>query len=238
MVLLEQRGDAVESGGHGGGSCFGDGVQGLLLCPVVALHNAPPGNSINRTEDCPILGPVPELTIDPEIQPLLAVGLVVADPVGVGPAGPPLRAEIEALCARMARDHAGKPPAEIEGLAPARRLYRAFGIDPTSTRPSSEALLRRILQGKPFPAVNSAVDVCNLCSTSFLLPIGLYDAAKIRGDVRLRRGAPGESYPGIRKDAVNVAGRPVLVDDEGPFGNPTSDSLRTSVTDATALCSW
>jgi DNA/RNA-binding domain of Phe-tRNA-synthetase-like protein len=133
----------------------------------------------------------------------------------------------------MAAEHAGRQPSEIEGLAPARRLYRAFGIDPTSTRPSSEALLRRILQGKPFPAINSAVDVCNLCSATFLLPIGLYDTAKIRGNVTLRRGGPGESYPGIRKDAVNVAGRPVLVDREGPFGNPTSDSHRTSVDPAT-----
>ena len=82
--------------------------------------------------------------------------------------------------------------------------------------------------------MNSAVDVCNLCSTSFLLPIGLYDAARIRGDVTLRRGEPGESYPGIRKDSINVAGRLVLVDDLGPFGNPTSDSLRTSVSEATS----
>ena len=134
----------------------------------------------------------------------------------------------------MAATHAGRPPGEIEGLAPARRLYRAFGIDPTSTRPSSEALLRRILQGKPFPSINSAVDICNLCSTTFLLPIGLYDAAKIVGGVMLRQGEAGESYPGIRKDVVNVAGRPVLVDDVGPFGNPTSDSLRTCVTEATA----
>ena len=154
--------------------------------------------------------------------------------MGVGPAGAALQAEIVALCSRMTAEHSGRPPASIEGLAPARRLYRAFGIDPTSTRPSSEALLRRILQGKPFPSVNSAVEVCNLCSTSFLLPIGLYDASKIRGGVTLRQGEPGESYPGIRKDSVNVAGRPVLVDDLGPFGNPTSDSLRTCVTEETA----
>jgi DNA/RNA-binding domain of Phe-tRNA-synthetase-like protein len=176
---------------------------------------------------------VPEVTIAPEIRPLLRVGVVEAAKIRVGPAGALLRAEIEALCARMVAAHAGRPPAEIEGLAPARRLYRAFGIDPTSTRPSSEALLRRILQGKPFPSVNSAVEVCNLCSTSFLLPIGLYDAAKISGDVTLRQGEPGESYAGIRKDLVNVAGRPVLVDRAGPFGNPTSDSARTCVTDDT-----
>jgi len=174
---------------------------------------------------------VPAVTLAPGIRPLLEVGVVTASPVTVGPAGPLLQAEIAALCARMVAAHAGRAPGEIEGLAPARRLYRAFGIDPTSTRPSSEALLRRILQGKPFPSVNSAVEVCNLCSTTFLLPIGLYDAAKIDGDVTLRVGEAGESYPGIRKDLVNVAGRPVLVDAIGPFGNPTSDSLRTSVSE-------
>jgi DNA/RNA-binding domain of Phe-tRNA-synthetase-like protein len=177
---------------------------------------------------------MPALTIAPGMSALLRVGVVEAAPVRVGPAGSQLQAEIAALCARMAAAHAGRPPGEIEGLAPARRLYRAFGIDPTSTRPSSEALLRRILQGKPFPSINAAVEVCNLCSTSFLLPIGLYDAAKIEGGVTLRPGEPEESYPGIRKDSVNVAGRPVLVDDEGPFGNPTSDSLRTCVTETTA----
>jgi DNA/RNA-binding domain of Phe-tRNA-synthetase-like protein len=49
----------------------------------------------------------------------------------------------------------------------------------------------------------------------------------------LRAGAAGESYEGIRKGPVNVEGRPVLVDEEGPFGNPSSDSLRTSITGAT-----
>ena len=76
----------------------------------------------------------------------------------------------------------------------------------------------------------NAVDLCNLLSLQFLLPLGLYDAGKIAGEVTLRRGAPGESYPGIRKEEVHLEGRPVLSDAEGPFGNPTSDSLRTSVT--------
>ena len=176
---------------------------------------------------------MPTLTIDSGVSSLLKVGVVEAAPVTAGPAGAALSAEIAALCAKLSATYAGRAPGEIEGLAPARRLYRAFGIDPTSTRPASEALLRRILQGKPFPSINAAVEVCNLCSTSFLLPIGLYDANAIQGDVTLRRGEPGESYPGIRKDAVNLAGRPVLVDSAGPYGNPTSDSARTCVTEAT-----
>ncbi len=77
------------------------------------------------------------------------------------------------------------------------------------------------------------VDVCNWCSLEFQLPYGLYDASRIDGDVELRIGRDGESYPGIRKDDVHVAGRITLADTTGPFGNPTSDSARTMVTTAT-----
>jgi DNA/RNA-binding domain of Phe-tRNA-synthetase-like protein len=173
--------------------------------------------------------------IDDALAGIVRTGLIEAAPIAVAPAAAPLLGEIEATCAALAREHAGKAPAAIDGLRPSRDLYRAFGIDPTHTRPSSEALLRRVLQGKGMPRILNAVDLCNLCGLRFLLSIGLYDAAALRGLVRLRRGAPGEVYQGIRKGAVNLEGRPVLCDEEGPFGNPTSDSLRTSVTTATTL---
>jgi DNA/RNA-binding domain of Phe-tRNA-synthetase-like protein len=118
-------------------------------------------------------------------------------------------------------------------MASVRTMYRRVGLDPTRTRPSSEALLRRVRKGGGLPRINSMVDVCNWCSLEFQLPYGLYDAARIDGDVRLRLGREGESYPGIRKDEVHVEGRIALVDRLGPFGNPTSDSARTMVTTAT-----
>jgi DNA/RNA-binding domain of Phe-tRNA-synthetase-like protein len=111
-----------------------------------------------------------------------------------------------------------------------RTMYKRVGLDPTRRRPSSEALLRRVRKGDPLPRINSMVDVCNWCSLEFQLPYGLYDAARIEGDVVLRLGREGESYPGIRKDEVHVGGRITLADARGPFGNPTSDSARTMVT--------
>ena len=122
------------------------------------------------------------------------------------------------------------PPVETTAV---RTMYKRVGIDPTKTRPSSEALLRRVRKGDTLSRINSMVDVCNWCSFEFQLPYGLYDAAQIQGDVTLRIGREGESYPGIRKDDVHVGGRIALVDTRGPFGNPTSDSARTMVTTAT-----
>jgi DNA/RNA-binding domain of Phe-tRNA-synthetase-like protein len=123
-----------------------------------------------------------------------------------------------------------QPPADVAAV---RTMYKRVGLDPTKTRPSSEALLRRVRKGDQLPRINSLVDVCNWCSLEFQLPYGLYDAAHVDGDIELRLGRDGESYPGIRKDDVNVGGRLTLADARGPFGNPTSDSARTMVTTAT-----
>ena len=136
----------------------------------------------------------------------------------------PLLADAEA----RVRAH---PPDETLSV---RTMYKRIGLDPTKTRPSNEALLRRVRKGQPLPRVNALVDVINWCSVEFQLPYGLYDRAHIRGPVTLRLGRDGEEYAGIRKDTVHVAGRMTLVDDEGPFGNPTSDSARTMVTTATS----
>jgi DNA/RNA-binding domain of Phe-tRNA-synthetase-like protein len=132
----------------------------------------------------------------------------------------PLLAEAEARVR-------ARPPEESASV---RRMYKRVGLDPTKTRPSNEALLRRVRKGQPLPRINSLVDVINWCSFEFQLPYGLYDSAQIKGDVTMRLGKEGEEYAGIRKDAVHVAGRITLADDVGPFGNPTSDSARTMVT--------
>jgi DNA/RNA-binding domain of Phe-tRNA-synthetase-like protein len=126
---------------------------------------------------------------------------------------------------------AGEPDVEITTAV--RTMYKRVGLDPTKTRPSSEALLRRVRKGDELPRINSLVDVINWCSLETRLPFGLYDLNRIEGDVTLRLGAEGEAYAGIRKDAVHVAGRLTLADATGPFGNPTSDSARTMVTTAT-----
>lgn len=123
------------------------------------------------------------------------------------------------------------PPEDTPAV---RTMYKRVGIDPTKTRPSSEALLRRIRKGDSLPRINSMVDVCNWCSLELQLPYGLYDMASVSGDtVEMRIGRDGESYAGIRKDAVHVGGRICLADAQGAFGNPTSDSARTMVTTAT-----
>jgi len=165
------------------------------------------------------------LALDDALRGVLALGLLEAEGAVLGSNPPELVAERDQAVARLA----GKATADIPGVAETRALFHQLDLDPTRTRPSSEALLRRVLQGKGLPQVNTAVDVCNLCSLEDQIPLGLYDRDQIHGSVRARVGREGEGYPGIRKQRVNLGGRLLLADEEGPFGAPTSDSLRTAV---------
>jgi DNA/RNA-binding domain of Phe-tRNA-synthetase-like protein len=169
------------------------------------------------------------LTVDDALLGTLALGVLEAENVSLDPLSREFLDARDQLVQKLVGSYAGRQPADIPGVAEARSLFHRLGIDPTKTRPSSEALLRRVLQGKGLPTVNSAVDVCNLCSLEHQLPLGLYDRDKIRGAVHVRVGREGEDYDGIRKQRVHLGGRLLLADEDGPFGAPTSDSLRTSV---------
>ncbi|HWI20329.1 MAG TPA: phenylalanine--tRNA ligase beta subunit-related protein [Vicinamibacterales bacterium] len=164
-------------------------------------------------------------TLSPELASIVRPGVIW----WTGATVVPHEQRLDALLAEAEARVRATPPAEVASV---RTMYKKVGIDPTKTRPSNEALLRRVRKGDTIPRINSAVDIVNWCSLEFQLPYGLYDFSKVSGPVTMRLGAEGESYPGIRKDDVNVGGRITVADAIGPFGNPTSDSARTMVTPA------
>ncbi len=174
-----------------------------------------------------------QLVTDETLRGVLALGLLEADGLSNEPLPPAFRAERDAVVARWLNAYGGRQPSDVPGVAETRALFHALDIDPTKHRPSSEALLRRVLQGRGLPEVLPVVDVCNLASLEHQLPLGLYDRDRVRGIVAVRVGRDGEGYEGIRKQRVNLRGRLLLADEHGPFGAPTSDSLRTSVTRST-----
>lgn len=154
-------------------------------------------------------------------------------PVNVEPAGEVLQhfiqKELENIVTRLALENIHDLPA----LHATRAAYKTLGKDPSRYRPSAEALLRRVVQGKGLYEINNVVDALNLISVKTGFSIGGYDAAKINGPVRLGRGEEGEPYEAIGRGTLNIEGLPVLRDDSGVFGSPTSDSLRTMVTPET-----
>jgi DNA/RNA-binding domain of Phe-tRNA-synthetase-like protein len=168
------------------------------------------------------------VTVSPDVAGIVVPGVIVRSAVTVHAhdirLDAPLAAAAESLRMAIGLEDA---------TAATRTMYKRCGIDPTKTRPSSEALLRRVRKGDPLPRVNGLVDIINWCSAETQIAFGLYDLERVQPPVTLRLGAAGEGYDGIRKDRVNVEGRLTLADAHGPFGNPTSDSARTMTTPET-----
>ncbi len=167
--------------------------------------------------------------------PGVKLGIVEADNVRFELVNPALAEEMDAVCERIRRTHTVEQVAALESVRAVRTMFRTWGVDPSRYRPSSEALLRRVVQGKGLYRISNIVDTCNLDSIETGWPFGLYDRATLAPPVMLRLGEPGETYEGIGKQTWHLAGRPVLVDSRGPFGAPISDSTRTMITEATRL---
>ena len=213
--------------------------------------------SVRKVAPPPAAAGLPAIAVARELSGAVRPGVLVfgglavrrSSPAAPAPAGeaPAVVAEtarsggeapaVVAETARSAGEPAGAPgaldPRAEARIALVRAMYRRFGIDPTRTRPSSEALWRRVRRGLPWPRINTLVDAGNRCSCETQLPFGLYDLDRVAGRVELRAGAAGDQYPGIGKPVVHLAGRPALFDARGPFGNPTSDSARTMITTST-----
>lgn len=123
---------------------------------------------------------------------------------------------------------------------PLFRAYRDFfwkiGIDPTKIRPASEALIRRILQGKPIPSVNTLVDAYNLASIKSGIPLAAFDKEMVEGDLQIRFAKKGERFLGIgMKEPIELDGNEIVVSDSRKLIAiyPYRDSDATKVTEST-----
>ena len=118
----------------------------------------------------------------------------------------------------------------VENISSSKKAYKSLGKDPNRYRVSSEALYRRIKQGKGLYQINTVVDTNNLISLETGFSAGSYDLKNVKGNIVLRKGVEGETYKGIGKDDINIENLPLLTDEEGAFGSPTSDSTKAMVT--------
>ena len=141
-----------------------------------------------------------------------------------------LWAEIEAFGAQYKAEYTTETIKQISGIEATRRVYRACGKDPSRYRPASEALIRRMLQGKKLYQIDTLVDLINLASIAYGYSIGGFDADKFSGDtLTLGVGREGEPFEGIGRGMLNIAGLPVYRDAIGGVGTPTSDNERTKI---------
>jgi DNA/RNA-binding domain of Phe-tRNA-synthetase-like protein len=178
------------------------------------------------------------ISIAGELRGAARVSILQIDGVRVGETPVELRDRLHGLAEECARRYKDQALGEIPTVRQIRAIFHKTGLDPTRYRPSSESLLRRAVKGKGLYFINSVVDLVNYFSLKLLWPIGLYDADHLRPPIEWRAGREGETYEGIGRDRLNLTRFPVLVDQEGPFGSPISDSMRTRVADACTRILW
>ena len=174
-----------------------------------------------------------EIIVSQEIETVCPtfVGACVEAEVKNSPYCQELWDEIHALGEKYKQTLTTESLKEISGIAATRKVYRACGKDPSRYRPASEALIRRMLQGKALYQIDTLVDLVNLASIAYGYSIGGFDADKFVGcTLTLGVGKAGEPYEGIGRGMINIEGLPVYRDEKGGVGTPTSDNERTKMT--------
>src|SRR5437899_1752798 len=179
-----------------------------------------------------------EVHIAEEFAGAASVGILEMDGLHVQESPEELKAMLNELAEEFAKKYKDQPLGEIFTVKKIRSIFHRSGLDPTRYRPSSESLLRRAVKAKGLYFINSVVDLVNYFYFKMLWPMGLYDADKIKPPITWRVGQEGETYAGIGRDQLNLARFPLLVDQDGPFGSPISDSMRTRVMEDCRRILW
>ncbi len=136
---------------------------------------------------------------------------------------------IEAECTHIQQTLKAEEITLQSEIAAARVAYKQCGKDPSRYRPSADSLMRRIVKGLGLYQVNNVVEVLNLVSLQTGFSIGGYNGSCLKGSIFMDIGRAEEVYTGIGRGELNIEGLPVLRDEIGVFGSPTSDSERSMI---------
>lgn len=144
-----------------------------------------------------------------------------------------LTEELQGLAQQISESMVLEQVASLPEIVDARETYKKLGKSPSRYRVSSEALLRRVLQGKGLYQINNVVDINNFISLKSHFSVGTYDLGNVKPPIVFTIARESETYKGIGKELLNIENLPVFADALGSFGSPTSDSERAMITMAT-----
>jgi DNA/RNA-binding domain of Phe-tRNA-synthetase-like protein len=126
--------------------------------------------------------------------PAVCGGVILAKGMHNGPTPPALLAAFISEQAAV-RERIGETPlSEITPLAAWRGAFRAFGVDPTKYRSAAEALLRRLTKKGDIPSINALVDLCNLVSIRYALPVAAFNASELQGRITVHFASGSELF--------------------------------------------
>jgi DNA/RNA-binding domain of Phe-tRNA-synthetase-like protein len=146
--------------------------------------------------------------------PGVHAGIVLASGLTNGPTPPALLERYRAAQWEVAERLATTAPAGLPSIAAWRRAFAGFGAKPTQYRSAAEALLRRLAKQGDIPSINTLVDLGNLVSIRYALPVAVVDLAGIDGGITVRFATGTERFTDLGSDqpVSPEAGEVVFVD--------------------------
>ena len=161
---------------------------------------------------------MPYFYYHPEIierYPQVVGGMIYATGLSNGPTPDALKvaylAEQQATLARIG----DTPLSELETLSTWRSAFRDFGVNPTKYRSAPEALLRRLTKKGDIPNINTLVDLCNLLSIRYAIPIAAMDIDAMQGGITVHFAAGDERFTPLGVEEVeHPEPGEVIFDDE------------------------
>ncbi|TWT24248.1 B3/4 domain-containing protein [Planomicrobium sp. CPCC 101110] len=177
-----------------------------------------------------------DISINPkilEILPDFKIGTIHYNNITVSESPQMLKGRLQLFQEQLYFDLEEKEFTDFPGLLEWQLVWKALGADPSRYRPSAEALFRRIRKQNYLTPIHSGVDMNSFLSLQYEIPLGLYDADKISGTVKISIGTEQDQYEGINNRINTLTNILVSKDDQGAFGSPYVDSRRTMVTEQT-----
>jgi DNA/RNA-binding domain of Phe-tRNA-synthetase-like protein len=149
--------------------------------------------------------------------PNLVGGIVVAHGVKNSASSPELLAAYHAEQQATLKRIGETPLSQIEALAAWRGAFRSFGVDPTQIRSACEALLRRLTKQGDIPSINALVDIGNLVSIRYALPVAMVDTRSLTGEITVCFADGTEKFTNLGQEEVTHPdpGEVIFVDDAG-----------------------
>jgi DNA/RNA-binding domain of Phe-tRNA-synthetase-like protein len=127
------------------------------------------------------------------VYPTIQAGLLFATNLRNGPTPPPLLARYQAEQVAV-RERLPESLSDLPSLAAWRSAFRRFGVNPTQIRCAAEALLRRLSKAGDLPSINLLVDIGNLVSIRYALPVAVFDWRAVTGTVTVHAAAGHERF--------------------------------------------
>ncbi len=149
--------------------------------------------------------------------PGVAGGAIFVQGIPNGPTPEYLQKQFQAEQQATLQRIGNTPLSQIPSLAAWRSAFRGFGVDPTQYRSAAEALLRRLTKKGDIPSINALVDIGNLVSIRYALPVAVFDTRAVHGTVTVHFADGSERYTTLGQDEIGhpEPGEVVFSDETG-----------------------